>query len=332
MDLVGLPGWRAMGTALAQSIATQPEAIERMLSVDLVDAVKRLNGAARIWLVGTGTSQHAAELGALMLRDGGREIHWSSSAAFAQDGPAIGPDDGVIVISHTTETSFARAARERAITAGSWLVSITGVGRDWTEAIKTVPAESSETYTVSYLAALVVLARLGLELGPARFSAFELAGLPDRVRSAIARAERFELALPERVLVVVGAGPAAITAREGALKFREAARLLSEGYEAEYLLHGGAVPLSALDGLLMLSPAADPDGLLARLGAAAGQAGLRVNELSEPPGESAVLDQIPLTASLQVLAARAAQARGQDPDTVIIGPWSDEGLWAAGGP
>ncbi|MEO6859571.1 MAG: hypothetical protein ABI323_13475 [Solirubrobacteraceae bacterium] len=321
-----------MGTALAQSIATQPEAIERMLAVDLVSAVDRLNGAARIWLVGTGTSQHAAELGTLMLRDGGQEIHWLSSAAFAQDGPAVGPDDGVLVISHTTESSYARAARERAITARCRLVSITGVGRDWPEAIQTVPAESSETYTVSYLAALVVLARLALELGPARFSASELAGLPDRVRSAIARAEQFELVLPERVLVVVSAGPAAITAREGALKFREAARVLSEGYEAEYLLHGGAVPLTREDGLLVLSSAADPDGLLARLGAAAEHAGLRVSELIEPPGESGVLDQIPLTAGLQVLAARAAQARGQDPDKVIVGPWSDEALWAAGSP
>ncbi len=321
-----------MGTALAQSIATAPEAIERMLAVDLVSAVHRLSGANRIWLVGTGTSQHAAELGALMLRDGGREIHWLSCAAFAQDGPAVGPDDGVLVLSHTTETSFARAARERAINAGSRLVSITGIGRGWTEAIQTVPAESSETYTVSYLAALVVLARLGLELGPARFSASELAGLPDRVRSAIDRAEQFELVLPARVLVVVGAGPAAITAREGALKFREAARLLSEGYEAEYLLHGGAVPLTADDGLLMLSPAADPDGLLGRLGAAAEQAGLRVDEIVNPPGQSAMLDQIPLTVSLQVLAARAAEVRGQDPDKVIVGPWADEGLWAAGSP
>ena len=45
-----------------------------------------------------------------------------------------------------------------------------------------------------------------------------------------------------------------------------------------------------------------------------------------------MLDQIPLTAALQVLAARTAVARGQDPDTVIVGPWADGALWAAGSP
>src|SRR3712207_7174955 len=34
-----------------------------------------------------------------------------------------------------------------------------------------------------------------------------------------------------------------VTAREGALKLREAARRLAEGFDAEYLLHGSAVPL-----------------------------------------------------------------------------------------
>ena len=52
--------------------------------------------------------------------------------------------------------------------------------------------------------------------------------------------------------MITGAGPAAITAREGALKVREAARVLAEGYDVEYLLHGSAVPLGRRDHLVAL--------------------------------------------------------------------------------
>jgi hypothetical protein len=40
--------------------------------------------------------------------------------------------------------------------------------------------------------------------------------------------------------------------------------------------------------------------------------------------------QIPLTARLQLLALRRAEAGGHDPDTVITGGWDDESLWAFG--
>jgi glucosamine--fructose-6-phosphate aminotransferase (isomerizing) len=303
-----------------------------MLELDLGAALERLDGAERVWLVGTGTSQHAAELGALMFGDAGRQAHWQSSAMFVRSGPPLGAGDAVIVISHTTETAFARTARQRVTAAGARLVSITGAGLTWPEAIPTVPPERSETYTASYTAALVVLARLGVELGADSFSAGEIAALPGRVRSAIRRGEQAALIMPERVLVIAGAGPAAVTAREGALKLREAARVLSEGYEAEYLLHGGAVPLTAADGLLLLTPGHDPDGLLPRVGAAAAEAGLTVAAVDEPASGCPLLDQIPLAAQLQVLAARAAQARSEDPDRVIVGPWAEAGLWAAGGP
>ncbi len=53
------------------------------------------------------------------------------------------------------------------------------------------------------------------------------------------------ITVPERDLVIAGAGPAAFTAREGALKLREGARVLAEGHDIEYLLHGSAVPLDA---------------------------------------------------------------------------------------
>lgn len=69
------------------------------------------------------------------------------------------------MISHTTETAFAQRARQRVLQSPASLVTITGQGKDWPEAVQTVTAERSETYTVSYLAALLVLARLSVALG-----------------------------------------------------------------------------------------------------------------------------------------------------------------------
>jgi glucosamine--fructose-6-phosphate aminotransferase (isomerizing) len=104
------------------------------------------------------------------------------------------------------------------------------------------------------------------------------------------------------------------------------------GYEAEYLLHGSAVPLGADDELVLLQPAADDDGLVGALGEAARAEGVNVHEISIDGELDPVLAQLPLTGRLQVMASRLADARGQDPDVVITGAWDDERLWFLGGP
>jgi glucosamine--fructose-6-phosphate aminotransferase (isomerizing) len=316
-------------TALSETIAVEGDLLQAVLSVDLDDPIRRIEISRRVWFVGTGTSQHAAELGAWMFAAGDKEVRWSSSAAFALDESALGEDDAVVVISHTAETAFARRARLRALNAGANIVSITGKGRGWSEAVETVPPERSETYTVSYLAALVVLARLSAALGQSSFDERQLSELPDRVRAA-AQAPPLLESPPERLLVLAGVGPGAVTAREGALKLREAARLPAEGYEAEYLLHGSAVPLRCGDVFLAIQPTSDPFSLLERVAAAAAIEGLDVRTVHEPEGLHPVLMQIPLTVRLQALASGLADAQGIDPDRVIRASWAEDRLWRAG--
>ena len=129
-----------------------------------------------------------------------------------------------------------------------------------------------------------------------------------------------------------GAGPASVTAREGALKAREAARLIAEGYDAEYLLHGSAVPLGADDHLVLLQPGEDADGLLSALGKAAEAEGVPTTTVGEGAPLHPLLAQVPLTARLQHLALRLSRGRGQDADVAITGAWAEGGLWAIGGP
>jgi glucosamine--fructose-6-phosphate aminotransferase (isomerizing) len=266
-----------------------------------------------------------------MFEPGERDARWRSSLAFCANPPALGEDDAVIIISHTTETAFARRARAYAARSEAAVVSITAQGKGWPEAVETVPHERAETYTVSYLAALLVLARLSVAVDRPGFDERQLSELPGRVRAA-ARAPAVLDAAPERLIVLAGVGPGAVTAREGALKLREGARLPAEGYEAEYLLHGGAVPLGPGDAFVAIQPADDPFGLLEPLGGAAASEGLHVATVREDGDLHPVLTQLPLTVRLQKLASDLADARGADPDRVILGSWADARLWQIGAP
>ena len=320
-------------TALERQITSQPEQLEAVLAEPLpTSAAERLRDASRVWLVGTGTSQHAAELGAVMLQQARRDARALSSMEFANR-PPFARGDGVILISHNAgaETSFAGASWTAATRAGLPVVPVTRRGGSLPDAIETVEKETSHTYTVSYTAALVQLARLAHELGAEEFSVGALERVPAAVRAAIDDPRTEAISQPERLLVLTGEGPAAVTAREVALKVREAARFPAEGYDVEYLLHGHAVPLNASDHLVTLAPP-DTQGLTAGVEGAARGAGIPVTRIEEPAGLPSPLEQIPLTVRLQALALRYALERGQNPDVAIEGPWDDPELWAIGSP
>jgi glucosamine--fructose-6-phosphate aminotransferase (isomerizing) len=321
---------------LESQIRSQPAALEHMLSSGLVrqqvhTAAEGLHRARRVWVVGTGTSFHAAALGAAMIREAGRSAQAYSSMQFVHHAPNVGAQDAIVIITHTAETAFALAARALAFQAGLDIVTISRAGSALTPVIETVDKETSETYTVSYTTALVALAMLARDLGAESVTDEVLARVPAAVAAAIADPGIREVPTPERLLVLAGVGPTAWTAREGALKVREGARFLAEGYDAEYLLHGSAVPLGPGDRLVLLEPP-DGDGFLPAVGRAAEGAGVPVSNLTETADLPPLLAQIPLTVRLQLLALRISIERGQDPDTVIVGSWADPDLWSMGSP
>jgi glucosamine--fructose-6-phosphate aminotransferase (isomerizing) len=323
-----------MQPALARQIESQPDELARLLEQPIPhEVVQGLRQAHRIWLVGTGTSQHAAELGAMMFHDAGRGAHAMSSMHFVNWAPPIDPLDTVILISHNagTETAYAGAAWTIAIHAGLGVVPITRRGGQMPGALQTVDKETSHTYTVSYTAVLLLLARLVHELGADAIDAVALGRIPGAVRDAIDAPGTEGIAPPQRLMVLSGEGPASVTAREGALKVREASRFPCEGYDVEYLLHGNAVPLGSEDHLVLLEPP-DTDGLVGGVARAAEAEGVRVTRVREPASLPPLLAQIPLVARLQLLALRFARERGFDPDVAIERAWADEGLWAIGSP
>ena len=330
-------------TALHRMIRAQADALDRIAELDLAAPAAILAAARRVILVGTGTSQHAAELGVMMLERAGLDARWFPAATWVRWSTGPRPGDALVVITHTGQTGYAARARAGALATGVPVVSITGTGPGWPEAITTVAPEESETYTVSYTAAVAVLARLAHQVaaaGEMSGDGAQAEGSPGDVLQAAAEIRvaysapvTEHVPVPARSLGIVGCGPWGVTAREAALKIREGARMLAEGFDAERFLHGNAVPFTAADGVLLLQPEADPDGLTAAVGEAAARERIPVSVLSLPAGGlSPLLAQLPMTAALQLMAERFARLRGQDPDTVITGAWADPDLWQIGMP
>jgi glucosamine--fructose-6-phosphate aminotransferase (isomerizing) len=319
-----------------QQIRSQPEALDRLLSDPLTRdqvhaAAEGLHRVRRIWVVGTGSSQHAAALGAAMLQDAGRSAHAVSSMQFVRNAPIVGPHDGVVIVTHSGASSYALAARALAFAAGLQTFTVCHRGTALNDAVETVEREPIETSSVGYTSALFVLAMVAAEMGGETITTEAIAQVPRAVLHAIQEPGLEGIHVPGRALAFAGAGPAAVTAAEGALKAREAARTLAIGHDAEYLLHGSVAALAPGDELIaLLTP--DDDGLVAALAATAQAEGLGVVRVREPAPLPATLAQIPMAARMQVLALMLAKAKTVDPDRPITGGWADPGLWAIGAP
>lgn len=323
-------------TAFEHQIRSQPAELEHLLTdphtrEQIHAAAEGLHRVRRLWVVGTGSSQHVAHLGAAMLQDAGRSAHAVSSMQFVRNAPIVGPHDGVVIVTHSGSSAYSMAARVLAFSAGLQTITITHRGTALNDVIETTATETSETHSVGYTAALLAMGLLSAEMGADSITLEALAGVPSAVGAALTDTGTQQVPAPSRALVFAGAGPTAITAKEGAVKVREAAHLLGEGFDAEYLLHGSGTVLTSADHLVALVTP-DDDGLVDGVARAAEASGVGVTRVAEPAPLPPLLAQIPYAARLQVLALRLALAKGRNPDVVSTGAWADPALWAIGAP
>jgi glucosamine--fructose-6-phosphate aminotransferase (isomerizing) len=324
-----------MTTQLERQIRSQPAELESLIASNQTReqvriAAEGLQRANRLWVVGAGSSLHAAEIGALMLAEAGRGAVVVPTMRFVTMAPVIGPQDAIIVITHSGETAYALAARALAVTHGIDTLTITRSGAGFPHSIETVPRETSETHTVSYSATLCVFAMLARDLGAESIGDDELAQISVDVAHAVEAPGIAEIPLPRRVLMFTGSAAASITAREAALKSREAARVPAEGFDIEAVLHGQAAPLDGRDGIVTLGPPEDP--LTDAVATTAAASGVTVTQIAEPSTLPSVLPQIPLGVRTQMLALSLAERAGTDPDTVRVGPWAEPDIWKIGLP
>jgi glucosamine--fructose-6-phosphate aminotransferase (isomerizing) len=290
------------------AMQSQPEQLARLLAdpAPARAAAERLAGR-RILLVGIGSSWHAAQHGAWMLREAGVAVEAAHAADLAPYDRPIDGRDGVVVLSHTGGTGYSMQMLERARAAGAAAVHISGIGSGGD--VETVGAEASYAYTASHTGAMLRLAQIAAALGAALGP---LDAIPDRVAAVLGRQGPL-IAVPDRLVELIGAGPNAWTAQEGALKIREASYIAAEGLSSEQFFHGPSVALDAQDTLVVLDgggPAADRTEAIAR---AVEVTGAHVARFAERElGET--LSVFPLTVVVQRIALELAEARGVSPD------------------
>ena len=325
-------------TALQRMIGQQADALDRIAELDLAAPAAILGDATRVVLIGTGTSQHAAELGAMMFEQAGMDARWFPAAT----GRAGAPARARAMCCWPSRTPRRPPTRREPAPppwprACRWCRS-PGRGAAGRRRSRPFRPRSPKPTRSATPPRSPCWPGWPTRRPPRAASPADVARAAAQVRAVCADPGIDAVPVPARSLAIVGCGPWGVTAREGALKIREGARLLAEGFDTERFLHGAAVPYTAADGLLLLEPDADPDGLTAAVGVAAEREGMAVAVFggpaaSEPPaGIAPLLAQIPMTVRLQLLAERFARLRGQDPDTAIVGAWADPVLWRLGLP
>ena len=231
---------------------SQPSAIAELLRRErpkIAEVAQRLAGCRRIWVVGIGTSWHAAMIAERMLASG-PEASACNSFEFTASPPRLDPRDACIVLSHRGTKRASYEALDAANGHGLYTVAITSTAPGERifaadDLIHTCGQEQSAAYTVSYTTALAAVAGIAAEMGG---SADGLEALPELVAGAL-ELESQIAALAEREAargryVFAGAGTAQTTAAEAALKVRETSRANAEGWQIEHLLHG---PFQGLD-------------------------------------------------------------------------------------
>ena len=332
--------------AMYTTMHRQPADVRMLLAegwAGASEAAGLLTDAARDFVVGIGTSFHAAQIGAYLLRTAGADARAVDSYEFATYPYSLHDDDVVIVMAHTGTKQYSARAVAIAQTAGAPCIGISGrdskmSGGGLALVLRTVSRETSAAYTASHLGALTVLAQIAIALGERQsVSAVQgwrdaLAALPEQIEDVLRREGEIEpvaraIVAANRRTFCIGAGPNAATATEASLKARETAYATIDGMSLEQFLHGPMVTVNPDDQIVAIA-AAGPG--MARLGQVCNALQLIGTPLwvigqaieSVPDAPRFALPTLPEPLSplltvvpIQLLAYFLALAKGTNPDT-----------------
>jgi glucosamine--fructose-6-phosphate aminotransferase (isomerizing) len=303
----------------------------------LAAAVSAISKASQVVLAGTGSSWHAALVGALALARAGRlgaRVHAVLAGELNDYGPP--PDAGttLLAISHRGTPSVVNAvAAARAAGAATIMVTAKGAGAIAADQLlRTVDREASDTHTVSYTTAVALLTMLAAAVGNDPTLGRAVDALPDQLALLLGQESWDQLGArfhDRRHYWFVGGGPNHATALEGALKLTEAAGVPAIGLDAEQFLHGPAAGLARDHLVVLVAPRGASRTPCLAAGRVAKSAGAEVlalcaegdRELGALAAETIALPDVdemlsPIAAvvPLQLLAYHVAIARGRNPD------------------
>jgi glucosamine--fructose-6-phosphate aminotransferase (isomerizing) len=343
---------------MTEMIAAEPalaqRLVRRLVKQDavgvLVDAIQQASAKGRPLVVtGCGTSQHAAMAVAELLTDAlgsapGREVRAVEALPLVWR-PL---DSGVLIgVSHEGGTTATNAALQAARGAGATTALITAGPESPGAAladhvVTTDEQDQSWCHTVGYLSPIVAGVVLASRLSGSRLDGAAIHALLDVAHEPRAAADvAAGLASVDR-LIVAGAGPDYVSAREMALKISEGSHLPAAALELETVLHGHLAAATRWSGMIVIATDAIGEGLAAerlrRVLEAARSLSMPAAALLDE-SVAATLDAaltpagrivLPRTGRvrgtaaallspvmpLQLVAERLARARGVDPDTI----------------
>jgi glucosamine--fructose-6-phosphate aminotransferase (isomerizing) len=351
---------------MTDMIAAEPFVASRLLErfADPQWAAGRLAGAigqaassgASVVVTGCGTSEHAAQGIALMIREalragglpsGPTAVISAQAFELALDPPTgglvigVSHEGGTAATIRALETSRAAGARTAMITASA--VSPAAAPASPELVLETLEMDHSWCHTIGYLSPLIAGAATGAHLaGRSLDSAVVVDLLASGTRDEEG-AERIAATIADaNTLLVIGSGADRPAARELALKVEEASWLPSAMRDLETFLHGHLPATDASTGLVLILT--DRDGRAERVArarqalAAARVLGLRAAAILAaevddgldadltPAGRMLVDEATDLPAPvaaligsatpLQLMTERLARARGTNPDLI----------------
>lgn len=329
-------------SAMYETMHRQPADLRRLLAdwVPAQEAARRLTGAERVFLVGIGTSYHAALVGSWLLRAAGADARAVSSFDFSvyPESFPLRSDDAVIVMAHSGVKTYSTLALQRATSVGATRLSVGSLAAEHEgsqQVLRTVERERSAAFTASHLAAMTVLAQLATALGEARGAATAstlreaLGRLPDQVEAVLARHDEVAPIARDaasRRVYAVGAGPNEATATEAVIKVREAAQGWIDGLPIEQFLHGPLVAVNADDVAVVINVAgataaqrvAEITRVLHAIGARLWLIGHAVDGVTAHvfalPEVTELISPLLAVVPVQMLAYEMAVVRGINPD------------------
>ncbi len=328
---------------MAKEIHEQPQVARELLhlldaSSDVAAVVERMRTARHLYLVGCGTSFHAAAAGSVFLAQlaGRAAIPVLAPQFIAQYAPAVGPEDVGLFVSQSGETKDVLNALEAAQSRGMDTFGLANVvGSTLTRATRlclplgcgyeiSVPA--TKTFTNQVLAFLYLAYRL------AGRDTSALARIPDLMEATLAAVADQVEAIAAEInpwdnLYCLGYGATYPIALEGALKLKEITYAHCEGMLSTEFKHG---PLSAVtDGYPIIFVAGPADVPLIISGInevrvrgaraitiAEDDPRLRANgdELVAIPPSDPQINALLAVLPLQLLSYHMSVLRGIDPD------------------
>ena len=341
IDRVSVP---TTDSKMYQTMQRQPADIQRLLHEgwgQAEQAARLLAPARRVFVVGIGTSLHAAMIGAWLLRAAGSDARAVPSFDFAlyPDSYPLAADDAVIVMAHTGVKTYSAVSMRRANDAGARVLSVGSLSAEHPGSeliLRTVEREQSAAYTASHLAAMTVMAQVATVIGEGRGASgvdgfrTALKGLPDHIAGVLAREAEVQPMADDalaRQIYAVGAGPNEATALELVIKAREAAYVPIDALHAEQFLHGPMVAFNEGDLLIAVTVPGNAYDRVAGICAVADGMGGKLWIVGAPVPETPDATVLPLpelpemvspllaVVPMQLLAYTMAVLRGTHPDT-----------------